>query len=241
MTKYLYEIQVNTLSPKPGIIIWYAKIPEIIRSIFRKGTYHNSRQMVNEIFQKHDFIFPVFSSREIQQINGFKTLKKQMEWISGRFLIKNLIQDAFFNDMTLDQISFSYLDKGAPVSANDPDIPVSLSHSHDYAAVAVCMDKNQSIGIDVEHIGPKPDTWFMKTAFTQAETAAMPDNARDIFRHWTIKEAFLKYIRQGFNESLHRVEVINGQIWHCSERINMDISSYDIDDSYIISIVSRAI
>jgi 4'-phosphopantetheinyl transferase len=238
MTKYSYEIQINTLSPKPGVIVWYAKIPQIIRSIFRKGTYHNSRPMVNEIFQKHDFIFPVFSSEEIQQINAFKALKKQMEWISGRFLIKKLTRDVFFKNLRLDQISFFYLDKGAPVPANDPDIPVSLSHSHDYAAVAVCKNKGRSIGIDIEQIGPRPDRWFMNTAFTQAETASIPDCAEEIFRHWTIKEAFLKYIKQGFNESLHRVEVIDNRIWHNKNKIDVDIFSYKIDSRYIISIVS---
>ncbi|MBU8911804.1 MAG: hypothetical protein KOO65_11100, partial [Desulfobacterales bacterium] len=77
------EILINTLSPKPGITIWYSRIPDIIDSIFIKGRYPNFKSMVNEIFQKDDFINPFLNDDEISTINSFKALKKQIEWISG--------------------------------------------------------------------------------------------------------------------------------------------------------------
>ena len=78
----------------------------------------------------------------------------------------------------------------------------------------------------------------MKIAFTQDEILNLKDDAVEIFRAWTIKEAYLKYIKKGFNESLHRVEVINNEIRHNNKKINVDIYSTIIDDDYVLSLVS---
>ena len=229
---------INTLSPKPGVVIWYCKIPEIIHSIFNKGRSCDFKSMVNEIFQKDDFIAPFFSHEEISTINGFRALKKQIEWISGRYLIKQMIQQLFLKSASLDQIILSYLEQGAPFLTSHPDLPVSLSHSNNYTAAACCKDKKKTLGIDIEKIAKKPDVYFMKTAFTQNEILNLKDDALEIFKNWTIKEAYLKYIQKGFNESLHRVEVINNEILHNNKKINVDIFSTIINDDYVLSLVS---
>ena len=237
------EIHINTLSPKPGITIWYAGIPDIIHSIFRGSRYHNFksnsfRTVINQTFQKIDFTNPFLNDEEITTINSFKALKKQMEWISGRYLIKQMIHHIFLENLSLDQITFSYLEQGAPFLTNHPDIPVSLSHSNDYTAAACCKSKDQTIGVDIEKITKKPDASFMKIAFTQDEILNLKDDAVEIFKAWTIKEAYLKYIKKGFNESLHRVEVINNEIRHNKKKINVDVYSTIIDGDYVLSFVS---
>ncbi|MDA3791350.1 MAG: 4'-phosphopantetheinyl transferase superfamily protein [Desulfobacula sp.] len=232
------KICINTLSPKPGITIWYAGIPEIIHSIFKKEAHPDLRVLLNQLFKKQDFIKPFLSHEEISTINGFKALKKQMEWISGRYLIKQMMQQLFLGNASLDQITLSYLDQGAPFLTTNPDLPVSLSHSNDYTASACCKDKKQTLGIDIEKITKKPDAYFMKTAFTQNEILNLKDDAAQIFKNWTIKEAYLKYIKKGFNESLHRVEVINNEILHNNNKINVDVFSTFINDDYVLSLVS---
>ena len=232
------KICINTLSPKPGITIWYARIPEIIHSIFKKEARPDLRALLNQLFKKQDFIKPFLSHEEINAINGFKALKKQIEWISGRYLIKQMMQQLFLGNASLDQITLSYLDQGAPFLTTHPDLPVSLSHSNDYTASACCKDKEKTLGIDIEKITKKPDAYFMKTAFTQNEIAHLKDDAAQIFKNWTIKEAYLKYIKKGFNESLHRVEVINNEILHNNNKINVDVFSTFIDDDYVLSLVS---
>lgn len=232
------NIRINTLSPKPGITIWYARIPDIVHAVFSKGTYHNFKPMVNEIFQKESFAVPFLSHGEIRTINGFKALKKQIEWISGRYIIKQMIHHLFLAHLPLDHITLSYLSDGAPFVTNYPDIPISLSHSNEYTAAACCKDKGQTIGLDIERVAKKPDAYFLKTAFTQDEILNLKDDAVDIFRHWTIKEAYLKYIKKGFNESLHRVEVVKDEIRHNSRKIDLDIYSTLIDSAYVLSLVS---
>ncbi|MCP3872455.1 MAG: 4'-phosphopantetheinyl transferase superfamily protein [Desulfobacteraceae bacterium] len=235
---YKNNISVNTLSPKPGVTVWYSKIPEIIHLIFCKNKYHNFRSLVNEIFQKKDFSTPFLSDEEINTINTFKALKKQIEWISGRYLTKQMIQHVFFAKLSLDQITLSYLEEGAPYLTNSPDIPISLSHSNDYTVAVCSKNTKQTIGIDIEKISKKPDIYFLKTAFTQNEILNLNDDAKQIFTNWTIKEAYLKYIKKGFNESLHKVEIINNKIWHNKAKINVDVFSQIIDNDYVLSLIS---
>jgi len=232
------KVCIKTLSAKPGIKIWYAKIPEIIYSIFKKKSRFDLRAKSNELFRRQDLIKPFLSYEEINTINGFKAFKKQIEWISGRFLIKHLIQDLSFPNASLDQIIISYFDQGAPFLSTHPDLSVSLSHSNDYATAACCKNENQTLGIDIEKITKKPDAYFLKIAFTKNEILYLKNDAVQIFKNWTIKEAYLKYIKKGFNESLQRVEVINNEIFHNSIKIDVDVFSTFIDDDYVLSLVS---
>lgn len=231
------NICINALSFKPEIIIWHAKIPEIIKSICRKNTYHNSRPMVNQIFQKHDFDPAFLNSEEIKTVNGFKALKKQTEWFCGRYLIKELLHTVFFKETPLSGITISHLEQGAPIVENMPDIPISISHSYDCTTTACSADKTLTFGIDTEKIADKPDAWFLKTAFTQNEIEHLDDTADHIFKNWTIKEAYLKYIKKGFNESLQKVEVIHNTIYHHGRKMDLDVSSQFLD-GYVISLVS---
>ncbi|MEN8211576.1 MAG: 4'-phosphopantetheinyl transferase superfamily protein [Thermodesulfobacteriota bacterium] len=231
------NIKINILCPKKEVIIWYARIPKIIESIFHKKSLPDFKQMKNRIFDKEDFIQSFLNKDEINTLNGFKALKKQIEWISGRYLIKLMIQYNFLQHLPLNQITISYLDEGAPFLTHDPDIPVSLSHSNNYTAAACCLSRGKAIGIDIEKIAKKPDAWFLKTAFTKKEILHLEDNADSIFKNWTIKEAYLKQIKKGFNESLHKVEVIDNEIWHNKKQINIDVYSTFIND-YVLSLVS---
>jgi 4'-phosphopantetheinyl transferase len=231
---------INSLSPEPGIIIWYCKIQDAIGSILSSGLDKNFRSVLNTNFQKTDFPGRFFSDLEIHTINSFKALKKQVEWMSGRVLIKQMLRHFFFKTAPLDHITLSYLDQGAPVVTDHPDIPISLSHSHDYAVAACCLDKRQTIGIDIEKIAAMPDHFFMRTAFTQNEMDHLTKltGPAPVFKNWTIKEAYLKYIKKGLNESLHRVEIIDDEIRHNGGKINVDVFSTHID-GYVLSLVSK--
>jgi 4'-phosphopantetheinyl transferase len=241
------EVLINTWTPTPGVTVWYTKIPDICQAIlpdrcqvfFSKTTYHNSRSVVNEIFQKDDFAIPVFNGKEIGFINQFKALKKQIEFCSGRYLIKRMIHSFFLPETRLSMITLAYQDDGAPYIENLPDIQISISHSGTYAATGISNQPNRSIGLDIEKIAGKPDKYFLKTAFTQNEISHLEDNALDIFRHWTIKEAYLKFIKKGFNESLHHVEVIDGQIFHHGKKVDVRIHTQNVNDAYIMSLVSQ--
>ena len=145
------------------------------------------------------------------------------------------------DSLPLDHIELSCQEQGAPFLDGHPEIEISLSHSNDYTAAACSTNIGQAIGIDVEKISKKPDQAFLKTAFTENEIAQMPDDAAQIFKYWTIKEAFLKYIKKGFNESLHKAEIIDDHIYHHKKKVDVDIYSTRIQNDYILSLVSGSL
>ena len=134
----------------------------------------------------------------------------------------------------------AFTSPGSPTGVevtNLPDLPMSLSHSYDFTAAAVCENRSKTIGLDIEKIREKPDHAFMKTAFTKQEIRHIPDTAESIFTHWTIKEAYLKYIKKGFHESLHKVEVIDNTIYHHGKKKAVTVQSIKIAEDYILSLV----
>lgn len=233
------QINIKTLAYKPEIPIWYISIPEIIKSLFKNTGYQDDPPLINEVFLDKDFTTRCFKDDEINTINSFKAFKKQTEWISGRYLIKNMIRTLFLNNHSLDQINILYEEKGAPFVKDHPDISFSLSHSNEYTIAACSMDNNHTLGIDLEKIRKIPDAGFLKTAFTEKEREHLDNKSEEIFKHWAIKEAYLKYIKKGFHESLHKVEVIKNQIFHHGRRIPVDIFSAVIEKEYTMALVSN--
>ena len=238
-----HNIFQNTFSPEPGISVRYIKIPDILNFIFTTPPDPNYKKIANKRFRPGDFKISFLSPHEFTMVNGFKAQKKQIEWLCGRFSLKTLVKeqrglDSLISNIPLSDIRISYQEKGAPFLGDYPDIPVSLSHSGDYTAVALSQSPLITMGIDIEQIRTTPDELFMKTAFTQREILHMDPTPHEIYRHWTLKEAFLKYIKMGFNESLHRVEIIGNEIFHHKKKQHLNLWSKTIDDKYILSIVA---
>ncbi len=231
------QITENCYSPAPGIHILALRISDCLARILPGKIPENYLGKPRIDFAESDFCQRVFSPREIRSINHFKILKKQAEWICGRYTLKRLAQKVLTPENRLEEITVSYLAKGAPFIEALPHVPISISHSGDYTAAAVSTDPDITLGIDIEKIGSLPRPGFMKTAFTQNEIAAMPQTARDVFIHWTLKEAYLKLIKLGFNESLHRVEIINTQVFSHGKPQPVKSVTQILDESYALSLM----
>ncbi len=258
----------SIIKPEPGIEIWYATIPDLMNSVFSEKKYSgNFKARRCHFFKEKDFIPQFFCHEELQTINNFKALKKQIEWMAGRCLIKQMVlkYSSHLTSTSYSNQNFSNIKKdnkiklcdiivahraeGAPFFKKWPFPEISISHSGKYAATAMCTIKGEKIGIDIEKIGKIPDVSFMKIAFTEKEIANMkhyPENtlkgSEEVFKKWTIKEAFLKYIKKGFNESLHRVEIFDDQILHNGRKADVSIFSKIIGkgtgEKYFLSMVN---
>ncbi|MCK5310771.1 MAG: 4'-phosphopantetheinyl transferase superfamily protein, partial [Desulfobacteraceae bacterium] len=205
------KIKSIPLQNEPEIKLWYCEIPSILTILFDtvKHPYYTENYNIvrNRTIDKHDFLITFLSDLELTTLNNFKSFKKQIEWLAGRFLLKNCLSLFIENIDEFKNILVAYEEEGAPFLPDFPDIKISLSHSGNIAAVGMCSKQNIDIGVDVEQFRSKPDKNFLNTAFTQNEINSMDDTVEDILIKWTTKEAFLKYIKKGFNESLHKVEV----------------------------------
>ncbi|MFO7885183.1 MAG: 4'-phosphopantetheinyl transferase superfamily protein [Desulfobacteraceae bacterium] len=234
-------VNLNTLltpAPLPGIETGLLKISTALNPVLHMKSYHSLNLFKNTFFEKQDFTPLFLSDSEIDIVNQFKSMKKQLEWMAGRLLVKRMVQAGHGPKKSLSQIQISHHEKGAPFLASSPGIKISISHSDDYAAAAVCSDKNQDIGIDIEKIGSLPDASFLNLAFTQKEINTMALTPSDIFKKWTVKEAYLKYIKLGFNESLHRVEIIDDTILYHGQKVRVSVFSTIIQNNYAVSLVT---
>ena len=242
---YIIPMHINDYMNVPGTDIsiesrfpvFCAKIPTLLQSIFCNATYHSCRPMVNQIIQKTDFSLSFLSQGEFETLNGFKALKKQMEWVCGRYMIKKLAKAALKSPLPLTELVVDYQEKGAPFLKSHPRVPLSLSHSGEYTVAGLSLDSDYLLGLDIEAIGPMPDGGFMKTAFTQREIERMAPDPQGVFRSWTLKEAYLKFIGMGFNENLHRVEIIGDEIFHHGQRVPVKIHTQTIGKTYSLGMV----
>ncbi len=233
------------LKDEPEIKLWCCKISSILKLVFCEEKHHILNQgdfmVKNQTIKRDDLTINFLSESEFQILNKFKSLKKQMEWLSGRFLLKSCLC-SFVDNIDklgkLEDIIISYEKYGAPFLPDFSDIKISLSHSGNWVSIGVCKKKNVNIGVDIEQFRQKPDKNFIKTAFTKKEISCMGNSVEEILKKWTAKEAFLKYIKKGFNENLHRVEVIKERVFYNQKDACISIFSQTVGKIFIISLVT---
>lgn len=158
-----------------------------------------------------------FSPLELEKLAGLLVPKRRTEWLHGRRVAKQLLCNCFpllaGNDPT--KISVLNAPSGAPyfADANGMALPLALSLSHraGWAACAITDHPDLSLGIDLECIEPRADS-FVDTFFTDDEiafTGSLNGKQRDLWITlvWSLKEAVLKALGQGLRLDTRAVQV----------------------------------
>ena len=223
--------------PVPGLHIWILPLWGLVKSILKTPPQADYAVRRPRKFSHSDFYIQVLSEDELERLNNFKAMKKQVEWLGGRYTAKAITHEILLPEQQLSDITIKYMEKGAPYLKAFSDHCLSLSHSGNYTVAALARTPDIRMGIDLEKIGLPPDKNFMKTAFTQKEIQEMGDRPQDIFRCWTLKEAYLKYIRMGFNENLHDVEIIQDKVFYRGEEQKVTCWSTQSVSDYMLSLV----
>lgn len=151
------------------------------------------------------------SPDELLRADRFYVERDAKHFIAGRGLLRAILGRYLYIEPA--QVQFSYGSCGKPTLANtdtDRTLCFNLSHSNGLALYAITRD--QSIGIDVEHICAMPNTLALaKRFFSSREYAVISflpaDQTQEaFFNGWTRKEAYLKATGQGL-AGLEQVEV----------------------------------
>jgi|GEM_PF-4580692 len=176
-----------------------------------------------------------FTDEEVKKINSFPTLKKQIEWSAGRVCIKKLAKLILGKKCT--DIFISYKEKGAPYITNYPDTGISISHSGDYAMALINIGSGRA-ALDIETVKSRNFDAIRKVALSERENSQIPHSADELVKIFTVKEAYMKYIEMGFHESLKKIEIIHGDLYHDSRLMeNISFLSYNVDESHIATIL----
>jgi 4'-phosphopantetheinyl transferase len=161
--------------------------------------------------------FSFLSPAERVKLASLRLPKRRTEWLHGRRIAKQLLFNCFPQLAGSDPAQVSVLNtlSGAPyfADANGMALPLALSLSHraGWAACAVTDSPGLSIGIDLECIEPRADS-FMETFFTVEEiatTRSFNGVQRDVWITlvWSMKEAALKALRQGLRLDTRSIQI----------------------------------
>ena len=206
---------VTIYRPGPGYRLAFVSIPLFVEHCLTIPISDAFRTLPPLSFNACDFRESFLGPDEITLLNRFKALKKQIEWMAGRYAAKQLARQFINGQPSLDSTHVAYRAKGAPYLVSDPSLPLSISHSWDYAVAGLGLRPTQVLGLDLEKIRPESRNTLLRTAFTAREADALQImDDEDLFLRWTAKEAYLKYIGQGFHESLKRIEILENTIFH---------------------------
>lgn len=134
---------------------------------------------------------------------------------------------------------------GKPYLINYPNLQFNLSHSGDNM---IFIFSTKKIGIDIEMVKDVnlngKEIFFCKDEWSYINS--FNHNTSAFFEIWTLKEAYLKYLGIGLNESLKNVNVRvldrnKYAIYHNEKKLNLNLKSFEFYDKfkYRISICSE--
>ncbi len=116
---------------------------------------------------------------------------KRLEWLSGRALIKALLEKEGLEYQGIRKDEF-----GKPF-LKEHNLHISISHSYPY--VAIQIHKSESVGIDLE----QPKDKLLKIAHRVLSPIELKDAGEDVIKHcvyWCAKEAMYKiYGKRGLH------------------------------------------
>lgn len=141
--------------------------------------------------------------RERAVFDSFKNQhKRSLHWLGSRVLLRTLLQTDKYINLKIDEHRKPYL-------ANLPH-HISISHSHDYAAVMVSL--TGPVGVDIEEISPKIEKVACRfllaeeLAFIGLNPDGSPKHGADpgpkaklnhLYACWSVKEAIYKWYGKG--------------------------------------------
>lgn len=188
-----------------------------------------------------NFGIPLLSDVEIERVNGFKSRKRQTEWMAGRLAAKTLAQRATGHAAHLPDIGIAYHPEGAPYLEHRPDLALSISHGGDYAVAGLPHTPETVLGLDIEKEQVLDIESILPVAFSDRERRRLdPADRHRFFECWTLKEAYLKYLGRGFRENLKTVEILAGTtICHAGQTVaDLQARTFQPFPGYTLAVVT---
>lgn len=214
------------------------KIPLFLKNFLKDVIPHeyHLKKGVNLSFIKQ--LSSYFHIDELAYGSNFRSLKKQVEWLSGRIAIKELLSKVAFPGRDPRDIVIEYDEKGKPVVRGEEKVGISISHSNGLAMAAVHRVPGKQLGFDLEGTEKIDTEAIISVICSENEKKELKDRSHDaIMRLFTLKEAFLKYIGTGFHETIKQVMVQGTKIFYRNNHIDDIVTECRFFDNYIASLI----
>ena len=150
----------------------------------------------------------ILSEREAAFFQTLRFPKRRVEWLGGRFALKELARAAC--GASCREIEVLPQPSGKPaltVGGKSVPLAFSLTHSHGWAVAALSADE-RFVGIDLEKIEHRLDAWA-KDFFHLSELSGTGD--KFLTALWTQKEAVVKVLGTGLSLNSYDVRCIDGK------------------------------
>jgi 4'-phosphopantetheinyl transferase len=172
----LAELEVNT----PPVVLW-THFSELVEFLPRFRS--------------------VLSQGELDRATRFAFERDRQRWVIGRGLLRHLL--GHYLNVSPSEIRLTYGEFGKPGVAG---LEFNLAHADDVLIYA--FSRNKVLGIDVEPVRLLSDLEkIVENFFAASEqalilSAPLAERPYLFFRHWTLKEAFIKATGKGLNMNL---------------------------------------
>ena len=168
--------------------------------IFKENLLENNLWGIWEIKEEEDWFFNQWklSPEENLHFNKLKG-RKRLEYLSARHLVHLLTG--------LDHRMQIHTDlAGKPIFLWDPNLNLSISHSHQYAAAI--LSKTSNVGIDIQLIVPQMQKVAKRVfSLTELSFASTENELEMLHILWGIKEAVYKAFGLGGIDFKNQISV----------------------------------
>lgn len=160
-------------------------------------------------------IFGYLSDSEKERAHRYKTQKLCESFVASRGRLREVL--GLHLGLSPEKIEFTYNSFGKPSIHPKHSSQVCFNISHSYDHLAIAITENVPVGIDLEHHSNV--TEFYSTILSKKECEIF-NNLTDqekliqLFKAWTLKEAYVKALGSGLNIDIQSIEVLS--IYHSS-------------------------
>lgn len=149
------------------------------------------------------------SADESQRASRFRFAADRDRFIAAHVCLRNIL--ARYLHLEPGELNFSTREYGKPSLVNDPKLEYNLSHSGDYALIAIARERK--VGVDVERIRQDMELESIASRYFStievSELMVLPTEQREtaFFNCWTRKEAYIKAHGLGLSLPLDSFDV----------------------------------
>jgi 4'-phosphopantetheinyl transferase len=149
------------------------------------------------------------NATELQRAQRFYKEVDQNRFIIYRAILKFVL--ASHTKWDVNNISLDYHFNKKPYLASHPWLYFNVSHSEDYAVIAISRKK---VGIDIEFMSEEFDFTSVLSDIFEANEILTIENSDDkiqtFYTSWTRKEAFVKALGKGIDEDFKYIPCSDG-------------------------------
>ncbi len=166
--------------------------------LFKSISVSHGLLTVWQITESSDELLSFFTPEETADpaFQKFTYEKRKVEWLAIRTLLKQMIGSGF---------EITYTLEGKPILAHPVYHHISISHSHDFAAVYI--HQQQSVGVDIESIN-RNYTSVKKRYLSETEMEQVNENQLLQCIYWCAKEALFKLVEDDGVDFRKQIQII---------------------------------